>query len=337
MSLHYKDYKLIADLKPVHVSSPIPVKNTPSPENAASENAGTLPRISSSLEKYGWFEEIDQITPSRPPNFQNQNEALAFEDEEQDINFNTDLFGNDDDNLELPLPLTEPPTYILEAPLTSQHLWYTTAGTRPQQPPEERKKLERIWLENFMTSSIDYPENVLASNTRSEERAENIQSLRMEFHEEVRGRGKGPFSNAVSKNFMNHCISCMTIQVPRYKVVRPLSESSGWSSNHTFHAQFLVVISLGSVPHGVWRRHSDFKDLYNKIYSLNNTQGPYHQLFKSTILSWQCVVSRQRWFRCLDKNYLSLKCFLIERFMQDLLFESPTPDIINEFLGFHSN
>jgi hypothetical protein len=55
--------------------------------------------------------------------------------------------------------------------------------------------------------------------------------------------------------------------------------------------------------------------------------------FKNTMLSWQCVLQRKRWFRCLDKDYLSLKSFLIERFMHDLLFESVTPDMINDFLG----
>ena len=122
-------------------------------------------------------------------------------------------------------------------------------------------------------------------NKGNTDKTENIQSLRVEYNEEVKGRGKGisncfriciefvvilllntpgPFSNAVSKSFMNHCISCMTIQVPRYKVVRPLSGEND-SHSSTFHAEFLVVISLGSVPHGVWRRHSEFKNLFRKV------------------------------------------------------------------------
>lgn len=133
---------------------------------------------------------------------------------------------------------------------------------------------------------------------------------------------------------MNHCISCMTIQVPRFKVVRPLpSRPNGSNLLCPFHAQFLIVISLGSVPHGVWRRHSDFKELFNKVSKympskflsftclilyyrrisqinrLHNTPGPYHQIYKNTILSWECVLSRQRWFRCLDK-VTSFKLFL---------------------------
>lgn len=318
-----------------------------------------MPRISSSLEKYGWFEDFDQFSPQHHGGQHDDSQHqhyLDYEDDDDDFNnsghrlHEHELSRSFDSTaihtaLHLPLPLTEPPSYILEAPLTSQHLWYTTAGTRPQQPAEERQRLEQIWTENFVSSNIQYPESVLAPPSRSEAKAERLQSLKAEFHEEVKGRGKGPFSNAASKSFMNHCISNMTIQVPRFKVVRPLQSANSVSrgsssravsvSSTYFHAQFLIVISLGSVPHGVWRRHSDFKELFYKINRLNNTPGPNHGIYKNTTLSWQCVLSRQRWFRCLEKNYLSLKCFLIERFMQDLLFESPSPDLINEFLGLH--
>lgn len=295
----------------------------------------SMNRISSGLDKYGWFEDVDQTPPGVVGNDRTFHMSYDGEDDDSDslsYHHSDNEGSNREPNgtLSLPLPLSEPPTFVLEAPLPSQHLWYTTAGTRPQQPPEERQRFEQLWTENFVTSSIQFPESVLAPSTKGEQRAERLQSLRAEFQEEVRGRGEGPFSNAVSKSFMNHWISCMTIQVPRFKVVRPLGSTS------SFHAQFLIVINLGSsVPHGVWRRHSDFKELFATVSRLNETPGKYHKVFKNTILSWECVLSRQRWFRCLDKNYLALKCFLIERFMQDLLFESPSPDIINEFLGLH--
>jgi hypothetical protein len=102
--------------------------------------------------------------------------------------------------------------------------------------------------------------------------------------------------------------------VPRFKIVK--SRHQGGS-----YAQFLITVSIGSVTHGVWRRHSDFKSLFDKVgqelpldmttyanyYSLqiqlinqSNRDGP----FKNTLLSWQCVLNRQRWFRCLDKVLL---------------------------------
>jgi hypothetical protein len=42
---------------------------------------------------------------------------------------------------------------------------------------------------------------------------------------------------------------------------------------------------------------------------------------------------RKRVFRCLDKDYLALKCFLLERFLHDVVLESKSPATLKEFLG----
>ena len=55
--------------------------------------------------------------------------------------------------------------------------------------------------------------------------------------------------------------------------------------------------------------------------------------FQNSLFSWQCLRQRQRWFRCLDKDYLALKCFLLERFLHDVLFESRSPQLIATFAG----
>lgn len=95
--------------------------------------------------------------------------------------------------LSLPPPMSDPPVYILESTLDSQHLWYTTAGTRPRQPTDERKFYEQQWEKNFSESKVNYKQTV------AEDRKENLQNLELEFAgEEVLQRGKGPFSNAVS-------------------------------------------------------------------------------------------------------------------------------------------
>ena len=109
--------------------------------------------------------------------------------------------------LSLPPPVTDPPVYILESTLDSQHLWYTTAGTRPRQPPDERKFYEQQWEKNFSESSVVYTE------TNIEDRKENMLNLKHEFSdEEVLDRGKGPFSNAVSTSIISirqyHHVSC---------------------------------------------------------------------------------------------------------------------------------
>ncbi len=57
-------------------------------------------------------------------------------------------------------------------------------------------------------------------------------------------------------------------------------------------------------------------------------------LYRNALLSWQCVVARQLWYgRCVDEQYLVLKCHLLERFSHDVLFEAPDPAVIAEFLG----
>mmetsp|Transcript_31107 Transcript_31107/g.44706 ORF Transcript_31107/g.44706 Transcript_31107/m.44706 type:complete len:110 (+) Transcript_31107:77-406(+) len=100
--------------------------------------------------------------------------------------------------------------------------------------------------------------------------------------------------------------------------------------------------SPSTVTFGLWRRHSDFAALAASLREPTTAtlatvtgaeSGKMQDTFKNTLLSWDCVLQRKRWFKCLDKDYLSLKSFLLERFMHDLLFESSSPQIINKFLG----
>lgn len=53
----------------------------------------------------------------------------------------------------------------------------------------------------------------------------------------------------------------------------------------------------------------------------------------NAITSWRLLKKRQRWYRCLDAGYLSLKVFLLERFLHDILFESSSPSLLREFVG----
>lgn len=169
-----------------------------------------------------------------------------------------------------------------------------------------------------------------------------------EFDGEVVFRGKAPFSHSVSKSFNDHYVSSMTIHIPYYRIFRS-------SANSALRAEFLVVVSMGSpstVTFGLWRRHSDFAALAASLKEpavapLSSSagggagtrtageggSGKKENSFKNTLLSWDCVLQRKRWFKCLDKDYLSLKSFLLERFMHDLLFESTSPQVINKFLG----
>lgn len=178
--------------------------------------------------------------------------------------------------LSLPAPATSPPIYVLESSLATQHLWYETAGRRPKQPQHEREYFERLWLKNFEVSSVQY--EAPSSNTLA--RLEKIP--KSECDGEILFRGKGPFSNSVSKSFSGHDISSLTLQVhctssrtpyflfspsccpfhqlPSFRIVR--------LPNGELHADFLVVVSIASqytLTFGVWKRHSHFHDLVETV------------------------------------------------------------------------
>lgn len=59
---------------------------------------------------------------------------------------------------------------------------------------------------------------------------------------------------------------------------------------------------------------------------------PAARVYENSLISWSCVVDRQQWYRCLEKDYLHLKCFLLERFMHDVLFESSSSLLLRRFL-----
>lgn len=259
--------------------------------------------------------------------------------------------------ISLPAPMSDAPMYILESSLKTQELWYETAGRRPKQPQHEREYFERLYLKNFENSGATY--NTIPSSARNKEnidsnynenyenshescnsksKAEFIQLIlskqqsecdklsKSEVGGEIVYQGKGPFSNTVSKSF-DHEVASIILHVPSYRIIK--------ASDGSTYAEFHIVISLHSlhkITFGIWRRHSDFSMLARKLQaSFNEEKGV--STYKNAILSWQCLLNRKRWFKCLDIDYLSLKCFLLERFMHDVVFESPTPELLSEFLG----
>jgi hypothetical protein len=112
-------------------------------------------------------------------------------------------------HLSLPPPQTHPPLYILEAPLEDQELWYRTAGTRPMQPPDERRYFEEQWERNFKQSRASKSKTA----SSDEQLGDKHVKVRRERGEEVLFRGKGPFSCAVSKSFAHYSPHSVTMQV----------------------------------------------------------------------------------------------------------------------------
>jgi hypothetical protein len=115
------------------------------------------------------------------------------------------------------------------------------------------------------------------------------------------------------------------------------------------YAQFLVIYREGSIRDtiGVWKRYSDFEELARKVTQshegckfaianlspLSVTEEPDVEHLPNAITSWRLLKKRQRWYRCLDAGYLSLKVFLLERFLHDILFESSSPKLLRDFVG----
>jgi len=157
-------------------------------------------------------------------------------------------------------------------------------------------------------------------------------------------RGDNAFGTTVSKSF-DHSGSgsvAFNISIASYRVVE--------SKRHGKYAQFLVIYREGSFRNtvGVWKRFKDFVKLANEVSqsevvcrSVISTISPVAAVnqehktehLPNAICSWQVLKKRLRWFRCLDSGYLSLKAFLLERFLHDVLFESSTPKLLRSFVG----
>jgi len=158
-------------------------------------------------------------------------------------------------------------------------------------------------------------------------------------------KGDNVFGTTVSKSFPNPMggVDTISISVASYRVVQSRKDGK--------HAQFLIVYRDGSFREtiGVWKRFRDFERLSNQVSFGSescNVQNCAHSLtplhieadydvepLPNAVTSWKLLKKRQRWFRCLDAGYLSLKVFLLERFLHDILFESSSPKLLREFVG----
>jgi hypothetical protein len=104
----------------------------------------------------------------------------------------------------------------------------------------------------------------------------------------------------VSKSFKcDNCgeISSIMVHIPKFQIVQAGSD---------VHAEYLIVVGLGAVTLGVWRRFREFKTLATKLASSEKRRQ-----FHNALCSWHCLRARQRLFRCLDKDYLILKVLLL--------------------------
>lgn len=159
-------------------------------------------------------------------------------------------------------------------------------------------------------------------------------------------RGDNVFGTTVSKSFARPGgplagVDTVNISIASYRVVE--------SKHDGKYAQFLVIYREGSIRDtvGIWKRYSDFEELAHKVTQahegcaaafanltpLSVTEEPETEHLPNAITSWRLLQKRKRWYRCLDAGYLSLKVFLLERFLHDILFESSSPQLLRDFVG----
>jgi len=160
----------------------------------------------------------------------------------------------------LEAPASTTPIYVLESSLPSQKLWYETAGRRPKQPENERKYFEELWKANFEKSSINYGFKVQGEEPQAVSRHRQ-RSLSLDGEQDIIFKGKGTFSNSVSRSFIEDDFQTLTLQMPRFKILKLESGE--------LRASFLVVININGVTFGVWKHHSEFKDLADKVFKQN--------------------------------------------------------------------
>lgn len=137
---------------------------------------------------------------------------------------------------------------------------------------------------------------------------------------EVLSEGSNRYGRTMSKaTFCGVCnnTSHTAVHIAKFQVVR---------SGGKAHAEYLVVAELGFLTFGVWRRFKDFEELARGITRSSD-------MFPNSNFSWQCMRYRKRWYRCLDHDYLTVKCFLLERFLHDCICESPDQSQILDFIG----
>jgi hypothetical protein len=197
-------------------------------------------------------------------------------------------------------------------------------------------------------ATMETTEETTLVNRMYEPRQSNAQEVRQQVRTEdgnvtVLVKGENVFGTMVSKSFQSEqgAMSTITVNVASFRVVESKKEGR--------YAQFLVIFREGSMQNtvGVWKRYRDFEELAQKVMQAHEgcaaalanisplaiAEEPETEHLPNAITSWRLVKKRQRWYRCLDAGYLSLKVFLLERFLHDIAFESTSPKLLRDFVG----
>ncbi len=200
---------------------------------------------------------------------------------------------------------------------------------------------------------------------------ESKQNIDAETGLEVIYTAVHPNSYSVSKSFVYDELAAMSVSLPKFRVVKDENDvyaeflvevsvcGQGSGSAILFgiwrrHSQFQLLAKrirdIQRVSLTIEKEKKKAKELLSQSQSTGKhskkaarrirkdaeedpfEEDPAARVYENSLISWSCVVDRQQWYRCLEKDYLHLKCFLLERFMHDVLFESSSSLLLRRFL-----
>ena len=277
-------------------------------------------------------------------NFEGETEeekiAVACDTHSYTVGVSTDSPGNidkiEDESMDTETLIEENSAMAAKAPAksTRKQLFDATEGDLSDQISVDDKQRVDAVQGNFQVqndieqqSAVSVPSNHREANLGTLKRG--LGSTTWNSQNEVMLENPNSFGSSVSKSFFCEICGHMSntaICIPKFQIVRNAKDGPKRGEQH---AEFLVVVELGAFTFGVWRRYTDFVYLAESIMATDEQKAVY----PNSIFSWQCLRFRKRWYKCLDKDYLTVKCFLLERFLHDLVCESTNPTTIFDFIG----
>ena len=175
--------------------------------------------------------------------------------------------------------------------------WQNTSGKRPIQPNDERQYYEDLWMNNSSIMKQLIVDKV-TTHRDTNDTTKNIYSNEFSYLA-IRNFYKGPYG----------------IQISHYRIVR--------DKGCIPYAEYLLKFRTPSYEYSSWNRYSKFKKFSNNLFS---SRRFFYELVH-TSCSWNIMLENKSYFRNLNDYYLKKKCLLLERFLQDALFEVDTIDI----------
>ena len=192
------------------------------------------------------------------------------------------------------------PLWVSLETIDFQINWQNTSGKRPIQPNDERQYYEDLWMNN---SSIMKQLIIDKVNTHYDTNYTNGTAKDIYINEfsylAIRNFYKGPYG----------------IQISHYRIVK--------DKGCIPYAEYLLKFRTPSYEYSSWNRYSKFKKFSNDLFS---SKRFFYELVH-TSCSWNIMLENKSYFRNLNDYYLKKKCLLLERSLQDALFEVDTIDI----------